>query len=206
MFTQAQRVARRPPKGRDISFRAFLARQRLPRLTRTLGTMMVQGFDAADPRQASAREIVDEWSELSSSQPRPYGGYGPLLEVLARGLQVQLETVVRRVRWSRGSVEVEGTFRGEPWRAWAPRAVITLPIGVLPSASNTRKERLIGRARLRPGDPRCHGVPLRVLGEGPSRGRVLPFAAGAVSDVLDAAADARAAADGVGRRTESSAA
>jgi len=37
------------------------------------------------------------------------------------------------VRWSRGSVEVEGTFRGEPWRAWAPRAVITLPIGVLPS-------------------------------------------------------------------------
>lgn len=133
MFTQATRVARRPVKGRDISFRAFLARQRLPRLTRTLGTMMVQGFDAADPGKASAREIVDEWSELSSSQPRPYGGYGPLLEGLARGLQVQLETVVRRVRWSRGSVEVDGTFRGEPWRAWAPRAVITLPIGVLPS-------------------------------------------------------------------------
>ncbi|MGH8691765.1 MAG: flavin monoamine oxidase family protein [Burkholderiales bacterium] len=41
--------------------------------------------------------------------------------------------MVRRVRWSRGSVEVAGAFRGELWRAWAPRAVITLPIGVLPS-------------------------------------------------------------------------
>ena len=134
MFTQAQRVARREVKGSDISFRAFLSRQRLPRLTRTLATMMVQGFDAADPRSASAREIVHEWTELSFSQPRPGGGYGPLLESLVtKAMQVQLQTVVRRVRWSRGSVEVEGTFRGEPWRAWAPRAVITLPLGVLQS-------------------------------------------------------------------------
>ena len=70
---------------------------------------------------------------LGASQPRAQGGYGPLLEFLAREMQVQLQTVVRRVRWSRGSVEVEGAFRGAPWRAWAPRAVITLPIGVLPA-------------------------------------------------------------------------
>jgi monoamine oxidase len=136
LFTQAQRVARKSIKGRDISFRAFLARQRLPRLTRTLATMMVQGFDAADPRLASAREIVEEWGGegLGASQPRPQGGYGPFLENLAsRGARLQLETVVRHVRWSRGSVQLEGTFRGERWRAWAPRAVITLPIGVLPS-------------------------------------------------------------------------
>ncbi|MGH8704014.1 MAG: flavin monoamine oxidase family protein, partial [Burkholderiales bacterium] len=134
IFTQAQRVARRKVKGRDISWLAFLARQRLPRLTRALATMMVQGFDAADPRRASAREIIEEWKALSTSQPRPLGGYGPLLENLVnRGARMQLETVVRRVRWSRGSVEVEGVFRGEPWRASAPRAVITLPIGVLPS-------------------------------------------------------------------------
>jgi monoamine oxidase len=136
LFTQAQRVARKSIKGRDISFRAFLARQRLPRLTRTLATMMVQGFDAADPRLASAREIVEEWGGegLGASQPRPQGGYGPFLENFAgRGARLQLETVIKRVRWSPGSVEVEGTFRGEGWRAWAPRAVITLPIGVLPS-------------------------------------------------------------------------
>lgn len=135
MFTQAQRVAQKEVKGRDVSFRAFLARQRLPRLTRTLATMMVQGFDAADPRRASAREIVEEWSDLSTSQPRPQGGYGPLLEVLAKEVRIQLATVVRRVNWSRGSVEIEGTFRGKAWRARAPRAIITLPLGVLQSRS-----------------------------------------------------------------------
>src|SRR5688500_20206553 len=113
MFTHAQTVARRKLKGRDVSFRAFLARQRLPRLTRTLATMMVQGFDAADPRLASAREILDEWTGVSAAQPRPNGGYGPLLEFLARQAKVQLQTVVRELRWKRSSVEVRGTFRGE---------------------------------------------------------------------------------------------
>jgi monoamine oxidase len=133
MFTQAQRLARRPPKGKDLSFHAFLARQRVPKLTRMLGTMMVQGFDAADPRLASAREIVAEWTEVSALQPRPLGGYGPLLEFLARETNVQLQTVVHEVRWTHSSVELRGTFRGEPWSAWAPRAVITLPLGVLQS-------------------------------------------------------------------------
>ena len=136
IFTQAQRVARKELKGRDVSFKAFLSKQRVPRLTRTLATMMVQGFDAADPRLISAREVIEEWSSegVGSSQPRPQGGYGPFLESLAnRGARLQLETVVKRVHWSRGSVEVEGTFRRERWSAWAPRAVITLPIGVLPS-------------------------------------------------------------------------
>jgi len=134
IFAQAQRVARKELKGRDTSFRAFLARQRLPKLTRTLATMMVQGFDAADPARISAREVIEEWSGsgLGASQPRPWGGYGALMEFLARNANVQLETVVRAVRWSRRSVEVEGSCRGEPWRAWAPRAVITVPIGVLP--------------------------------------------------------------------------
>jgi len=133
MFAQAQRLARRPPKGRDLSFRAFLARQRVPKLTRTLGTMMVQGFDAADPRLASAREIVAEWAEVSASQPRPLGGYGPLVEFLAREAKVQLQTVVREVRWKHSSVELRGSFRGEPWSARAPRAIIALPLGVLQS-------------------------------------------------------------------------
>lgn len=147
IFAQAQRIARKEVKGRDISFRAFLARQRLPKLTRMLATMMVQGFDAADPARASAREIVEEWrsGELGLSQPRAQGGYGPLLEFLAKDLRIQLQTAVRRIRWKRGSVEVEGTFRGERWCAWAPRAVITLPIGVLPSLRIREKSAALAR-------------------------------------------------------------
>ncbi|HWM45269.1 MAG TPA: FAD-dependent oxidoreductase, partial [Burkholderiales bacterium] len=111
IFTQAQRVARKEVKGRDISFRTYLARQRLPQLTRTLATMMVQGFDAADPGRASAREIIEEWSGggVGASQPRPWGGYGPLMQFLAGKTNVQLATVVRALRWSRRSVEVAGT-------------------------------------------------------------------------------------------------
>ena len=144
IFAEAQRVARAELKGRDVSFRTFLARRRLPKLTRTLATMMVQGFDAADPARASAREILEEWSGggLGISQPRPQGGYGPLLEFLAREIPIQLQTMVREVRWKRGSVELRGTFRGEPWSAWAPRAVITVPIGVLPSLVGEKRAAL----------------------------------------------------------------
>jgi monoamine oxidase len=152
IFAQAQRVARNGVKGRDLSFRAYLARQRVPKLTRTLATMMVQGFDAADPARASAREIVEEWSGagLGTSQPRPFGGYGVMLEWLAHsavgyGARLQLETPVRRLRWSRSSVSVEGAFRGERWVAWAPRAVITLPIGVLPSLRIREKTAALAR-------------------------------------------------------------
>jgi monoamine oxidase len=144
IFAQAQRVAQRKLEGKDVSFRMFLKRQRLPRLTRTLATMMVQGFDAADPGVVSAREIVEEWSGggLGVSQPRPQGGYGPLLEFLAGESTVQLNTVVQAIRWKASSVEVRGTFRGEPWSAWAPRAVISVPIGVLPSLVREKRQAL----------------------------------------------------------------
>jgi monoamine oxidase len=152
IFTQAQRVARHGVKGKDVSFRTYLARQRVPKLTGTLATMMVQGFDAADPARVSAREILEEWSGggLGTSQPRPYGGYGVMLEWLAHsavgnGARLQLETPVRRLRWSRFSVSVEGVFRGERWTAWAPRAVITLPIGVLPSLRIREKTAALAR-------------------------------------------------------------
>ena len=147
MFAQAQRVARRAVKGRDVSFRAFLARQRLPKLTRALATMMVQGFDAADPSIASARDIIQEWGAdaLGKSQPRPWGGYGPLLASLSHE-NIQLETVVKRIRWKKHSVHVECTFRGKPWSAWAPRALITVPIGVLGSLVKEKRAALAGLA------------------------------------------------------------
>ncbi|HYG55932.1 MAG TPA: NAD(P)/FAD-dependent oxidoreductase [Burkholderiales bacterium] len=141
IFKQAQRVAQQPLKGRDVSFRAFLQRKRLPRLTRMLATMMVQGFDAADPRRASAREILEEWSGagLGVSQPRPQGGYGPLLEsLLTEGMRVQLQKPVRRLRWKRRSVTIEA---GQ-WSAWAPRAVITVPIGILPTLVREKRAAL----------------------------------------------------------------
>jgi monoamine oxidase len=133
VFAVARKAMRRAP-SKDLSFRAFLARQRLSPLTRELATMMVQGFDAADPRDASALAIVEEWgTALTASHMRPQSGYLPLLQSL--NVSVQLDTVVREVRWSRGTVHASGIFRAAPWSACAARAVVTLPLGVLQSGA-----------------------------------------------------------------------
>ncbi|MBI2508672.1 MAG: FAD-dependent oxidoreductase, partial [Betaproteobacteria bacterium] len=143
IFTEIRKALRRAgmPK-KDVSFEAFLARElrHLSPKARAFARRRVEGYDAADPARASARAIVGEWSgeddATAASHFRPSGGYGALLEWLAGTLdrdrvRLELQTVVRKVRWKRGSVEVEGAASGRPFRAAAARALITLPLGVL---------------------------------------------------------------------------
>ena len=140
-FAEAQQAMRDALQlEQDISFAAFLARQRLPARTRQFATMMVQGFDAADPKRVSALSIADEWGggELGASQPRPQGGYGALLgwlanTVIAAGARLCLGAVVKRIEWRRGRVSVGGEFVGERFTAHAKRAIVTVPLGVLQS-------------------------------------------------------------------------
>jgi monoamine oxidase len=129
-FTDAQRAVRGARLERDISFDAFLRQRKLPARTKTFARMMVQGFDAADPRRVSAQSIIDEWggTEMGVSQPRPQGGYGTLFHwlansVLASGARLHLGTEVRRLRWKRHAAVVD--------EARAPRVIVTLPLGVL---------------------------------------------------------------------------
>ena len=106
---------------------------------RDYARMMAEGFDAADTTRASARAIVEEWTgDMLNNAPqgRPEGGYSSLLEALAGALpadkvHVRLHTVVREVRWRRGHVEILGDSFGRPYQAQAPRAIVTLPLGVL---------------------------------------------------------------------------
>ncbi|HEX7053239.1 MAG TPA: NAD(P)/FAD-dependent oxidoreductase [Burkholderiales bacterium] len=142
-FAEAQRAVRGVSLERDISFQRLLARSRLPGRTRALASLMVQGFDAADPKRVSARSIVEEWREggsLGDSQPRPEGGYGPVFDwlarsLVARGVPIHLQRVVQRIEWRRGSALVRGRFLGEPFAVRAQRVVITLPLGVLQSGA-----------------------------------------------------------------------
>lgn len=130
-FVEAQKAARPSAvlRNGDLSFLEFLSRKNLPEKTRALAVMMVQGFDAADPARVSARDIADEWGgeALESSQMRPQGGYGPLMDFLAKGLDVRLGAPVKEVRWRRGRVDIGGIR--------ARRAIITLPLGVLQSGA-----------------------------------------------------------------------
>ena len=137
-FKHAQLAASHPVElaERDMSFDAFLARRRLPKLTRTFARLMVEGFDAADPARASARAIAEEWAggQMSGSQPRLREGYGPLFDWLAReivrkGARLKMQAAVREVRWKRGRVEV----LGDSFRFTARQCIVTLPLGVLQS-------------------------------------------------------------------------
>ena len=143
-FTEAQRAVHGASLESDVSFHAFLrGRKEVPAKTRALATLMVQGFDAADPRRVSARSIVEEWGEggeLGDSQPRPQGGYGPVMDwlarsLVARGVALRLQHVVQRVEWRRGAVTVRGRFLGEPFALSARQIVVTVPLGVLQSGA-----------------------------------------------------------------------
>jgi monoamine oxidase len=123
---------------RDLSVEEFLRRRRLPPLTHTFARLMVQGFDAANPRRASARAIAEEWGggQMDGTQPRLREGYGPLLEWLASqiirgGGRLKMQSAVREVRWKRGRVEVRGDGFGYTARC----AVVTVPLGVLQSGT-----------------------------------------------------------------------
>jgi hypothetical protein len=131
-FIEAQKAMEHAAslKKRDLSFADFLAAKRLNPRTRRLATMMVQGFDAADPARVSAREIAEEWGSgaLGSSQMRPQGGYGPVLEFFLNSkIKIALGKPVREVRWRRGEVDIDGIR--------ARQAIITLPLGVLQAGS-----------------------------------------------------------------------
>jgi monoamine oxidase len=98
----------------------------------------VEGFDAADPAIASALAIADEWqSGVDFATARPLGGYRPVFERLrngceSAGVQTCLSTVVRRIAWRRGAVEVTATdSSGASLTLRARAAIVTLPVGVL---------------------------------------------------------------------------
>jgi monoamine oxidase len=124
---------------RDMSFQQFLARKRgLAPDVRAFARRMVEGYDAADPGRVSAQDIAGEWTgEGATDMPqfRPQDGYGALmdrlLDLAAPRARLRLGTTVRGVRWRPGRVEVTGELRGRPFRAAAPRAIVTLPLGVL---------------------------------------------------------------------------
>src|SRR3954467_10352770 len=152
-FAEAQRAIGKAKLERDLSFDQFLSHRRVPQKTKTLARMMVQGFDAADPRRVSAKSIIDEWGggSLGTTQPRPQGGYGELMgwlanSIVARGARLHLGATVTAVRWKRGAVTLAGSFAGERFVARAKRAIVTLPLGVLQSGPLRFREK---RAALR---------------------------------------------------------
>lgn len=153
-FAEAQRAVRGAQLAHDMSFDALLQRRRLAAKTRTFARMMVEGFDAADPRRVSAQSIIEEWGggDLGASQPRPQGGYGALFDwlgngVAASGARLRLGAEVKRVSWKRHLATVSGAFGS----AKAPRVIVTLPLGVLEAGPLRFREKLGALRKLASG-------------------------------------------------------
>ena len=131
---------RRPRK--DLPFSEFLegaARRRLSPRTRQFARTLVEGFDAADVTRVSTLETLEEWSGSGAADAptfRPLGGYESLLTALTGAfahdqVQLKLGAVVNEVQWQRGKVAVTATQNGEALNVSAPKAIVTLPLGVL---------------------------------------------------------------------------
>jgi hypothetical protein len=142
LFEVMKERLRRVPKPRtDLPFAEFLERhrRRLSPAVRSFATMLVEGFDAADPVRASAIEILKEWAGGNAADAptfRPRHSYGAMINSLATSLDpekvsVQLHSIVTELRWQRDKVQVLATRHGEPVEVRARQAIITLPLGVL---------------------------------------------------------------------------
>lgn len=180
LFETMKERLRRIPKPRvDLPFAEFLEKhqRQLSPTVRALATMLVEGFDAADPARAGAIEILKEWSGGSAADAptfRPQRGYGALMDSLAGSLDpatasVQLECAVDEVRWRRDEVDVAYTRHGEPGTVRAARAIITLPLSVLQLPAQTP-----GGVRFTPTLPRRQALLSRLL-MGPAVKLVLCF-------------------------------
>lgn len=128
----------------DISFAEYLEQAPLPEEEMRAAIGYVEGFNAADHRvigveslalQQAAEEQIEGDKAFRLRQ-----GYDRLTEFLAgkvreAGGRIVLKTLVERVEWSRGRVQVSAACDGVATNFTAERAVIALPLGVLQQGS-----------------------------------------------------------------------
>ncbi len=122
----------------DLSAEDFLRQEPLPADDAMLFRLIVEGFHAA-PLGELGMLALCEYARSASEAPeqaRVRGGYGELVHRLAATLDEQvhlhLSTVAREIQWRDGGpvvVLAERLLEVEPFTA--PRALITVPLGVL---------------------------------------------------------------------------
>jgi monoamine oxidase len=109
---------------------------------RAMLTSYAQGFHAADPDRCSTRWFLEVEVNQSAgmSELRSREGSDRIVSLLqdaiAGSCTTHLNTVVKAIRWRRGNVEVDATQDGRDVTFTAPRAILTLPLGVLQAAED----------------------------------------------------------------------
>lgn len=140
-FSQVERILGRMAGAQapDRSFRQFVE-QCCPGNgdDKQQALRYVEGFHAAEPEKIGIRGLVlGEEASAEIEGDRQYwvrGGYDALVRHLQsqmRAAEVCLNTVIREVHWKPRQVEFHALRETQPEVFRAPRALITLPLGVL---------------------------------------------------------------------------
>lgn len=94
----------------------------------------VSGYDTANPKDASAFALRNEWShEDADAQHRVVGGYGKMIAYLAKsitdlGNEIVIGNPVNEIVWEKGSVKVTV---GDGSVHHADKVVVAVPLGIL---------------------------------------------------------------------------
>lgn len=129
-----------PAEGLDQSFLHYLDHASASEEVRQQALRYVEGFHAADPALISVQSLVRdskaEEAVHSDHQYRMEHGYEPLVQAVVDRIdrqrcEILLNTVVTEIQWRPKQV----TVRTAAKEFTAPRAIITLPLGVLKAHS-----------------------------------------------------------------------
>jgi monoamine oxidase len=135
-----QLFASLPADGPDQSFRYYLDRSGTDDKVKQQALRYVEGFHAAEPSLISAQSLLhDSRAEEAIEGDHQYrfaSGYESLVRAVAdridqKRCEIVPNAVVREIVWRRGQV----IARTASTEYLAPRAIITLPLGVLKSNS-----------------------------------------------------------------------
>ncbi len=149
----------------DMTFAEFLKSRcaDLPAEARLLASRYVEGFEAADERLISAQSLrlaEKAAGEIGADENfRLPDGYSQLANWLRMAadhqrLEIRLGAIVSAIIWQRGQVRIEcRSIAGDSPAVYsAPRAMITLPLGVLKAAPES-----VGAVRCSPNSPTSSG-------------------------------------------------
>lgn len=154
----------------QLSFESFIRRLRDPEISeedKQAACNYIRGFHAAHPDEISVQSLIEgivaEEKIDGDRAFRLIHGYDGLVNILEQRRdhersRIELDTLLKQVRWKAGRVEIDAVTNGNQSRALtAPRLLSTLPLGLLSAKGEPArfdpplKEKTSAISRLRVG-------------------------------------------------------
>lgn len=131
----------------DLTFQQFLeslGEDPRTKEIKSVASLYVQGFDAANPARISVKSLNQQNDAADQiegdKQFRVLSGYDRVAawlhdQAIAAGAQFIFKTIVHEIRWRQSQVEISARHDSEVVSLKAARAVITVPLSVLQAAA-----------------------------------------------------------------------